>query len=78
MFFSRLALVSALVFNALVPARADWLNFRGPQGSGFDPAAAQTPAELSDKTLAWKIPLPGRGLGSAIVVGDKVFVTAAS
>lgn len=78
MFFPRLALVSALVFNALVPARADWLNFRGPQGSGFDPAAAQTPAELSDKTLAWKIPLPGRGLGSAIVVGDKVFVTAAS
>jgi outer membrane protein assembly factor BamB len=78
MHFSRLTLASALLFATVAPAHADWLNFRGPQGSGFDSAAAKTPAELSEKTLAWKAPLPGRGLGSAIVVGGKVFVTAAS
>jgi outer membrane protein assembly factor BamB len=78
MHLSRLALASALILAAITPAQADWLNFRGPQGSGFDPSAATTPSELSEKTLAWKVPLPGRGLGSAIVVGDKVFVTAAS
>lgn len=74
----RLVLASALFLAAIPSAQADWLNFRGPQGSGFDPGAATTPSELSDKTLAWKVPLPGRGLGSAVVVGDKVFVTAAS
>jgi outer membrane protein assembly factor BamB len=58
--------------------RADWLNFRGPAGSGFDPDMATTVGELAEKTLAWKAALPGRGLGSPIVVGDKVFVTAAS
>jgi outer membrane protein assembly factor BamB len=74
----RLVLASALFLAAIPSAQADWLNFRGPQGSGFDPGAATTPSELSDNTLAWKVPLPGRGLGSAVVVGDKVFVTAAS
>ncbi|MEM7700283.1 MAG: PQQ-binding-like beta-propeller repeat protein, partial [Verrucomicrobiota bacterium] len=59
-------------------AHAGWLNFRGPQSSGYAPEISELPLELSDETLAWKVPLPGRGLGSAIVVGDQVFVTAAS
>jgi len=62
----------------LSTARADWFNFRGPQGSGYASSVTKTVGELSEKTLAWKVPLPGRGLGSPIVVGDKVFVTAAS
>ncbi len=57
---------------------ADWLNFRGPQGSGYAAEIADTPATLGDEQLAWKVPLPGRGLGSAILVGDQVFITAAS
>ena len=61
-----------------IPASADWLNFRGPNGSGHDPGITTTVGELSESTLAWKAALPGRGLGSAIVVGDRVFVTAAS
>lgn len=72
-----LFLTLALVILAL-PVRADWLNFRGPNGSGHAPDNTTTVGELSDRTLAWKVALPGRGLGSAIVVGDKVFVTAAS
>ncbi|NRB74091.1 MAG: PQQ-binding-like beta-propeller repeat protein, partial [Verrucomicrobiales bacterium] len=73
--------ICSLIFCSLffaVSAQADWLNFRGPNASGYDPDAAGVPAELSDATLAWKVSLPGRGLGSAITVGDKVFVTAAS
>jgi len=31
-----------------------------------------------EKNIAWKTELPGRGLSSPIVVGDKVFVTCAS
>lgn len=75
---SRIAFVFLLTLCGTSPLKADWLNFRGPQGSGYAPEITSTPAELSEKTLAWKMPLPGRGLSSTIVVGDKVFVTAAS
>ncbi len=73
-----LLLLSLSLAIPLSSLRADWLNFRGPAGSGFDPGIATTVGELAEKTLAWKAALPGRGLGSPIVVGDKVFVTAAS
>lgn len=73
-----LLLLSLSLAIPLSSLRADWLNFRGPAGSGFDPGIATTVGELAEKTLAWKAALPGRGLGSPIVVGDKVFVTSAS
>jgi outer membrane protein assembly factor BamB len=73
-----LLLLSLSLALPLSSLRADWLNFRGPAGSGFDPGIATTVGELAEKTLAWKAALPGRGLGSPIVVGDKVFLTAAS
>lgn len=59
-------------------AQADWHNFRGPNGSGVNPDATDLPTELSENTLSWKVALPGRGLGSAVIVGDRVFVSAAS
>ncbi|MDC0322676.1 PQQ-binding-like beta-propeller repeat protein [Verrucomicrobiales bacterium] len=59
-------------------AQADWLNFRGPNGSGFIEGNKNLSTELSEKTTAWSVDLPGRGLGSPIVIGDKVIVTAAS
>lgn len=57
---------------------ADWLQFRGPHSSG---ASTETGVrwELNrPENLAWKAALPGRGLSSPIVVGERVFVTAAS
>lgn len=63
---------------ATASAHADWLNFRGPKGSGYAPDIATSPKALTEETLAWKVALPGRGLGSPVLVGDKVFVTAAS
>src|SRR5262245_46517608 len=54
---------------------ADWRQFRGTDSTGRAPAGA--PSEFGpDKNLAWKAELPGRGLSSPIVVGDRVFVTA--
>ncbi len=68
-------LVSLLVVET---GFSDWKNFRGPNSSGFAPGVADLPTELSSESIAWKVSLPGRGLGSAIIVGDKVFITAAS
>ncbi len=56
---------------------ADWPQFRGPNSSGV--ATGQTPPhELTEGQIRWKMDLPGRGLSSPIVIGNKVFLTAAS
>lgn len=64
---------------AQVAAADDWTRFRGPNGSGIAPAS---PAPLTtwseSENLKWKIPLPGKGASSPIVVGDKVFITSYS
>ena len=56
---------------------ADWPRFRGPNGTGIAESAA--PTEFGeDKNLKWKLSLPGRGISSPIVAGDRVFVTCYS
>ena len=74
----KATLLLSLLSFLVATAHADWLNFRGPNGSGYAPDLTNVPTELSESTEAWKVPLPGRGLGTPVVVGDKVFVTAAS
>ncbi len=60
-------------------AEADWLRFRGPNGSGISDDSAATPVKWdSKKNVKWKVKLPGAGVSSPIVVGDRVFVTCYS
>ncbi|MCB1064902.1 MAG: PQQ-binding-like beta-propeller repeat protein [Verrucomicrobiae bacterium] len=68
--------LAALAFAST--ANADWLQFRGPQGNGYIDGNQNLPIELSENTIAWKVALPGRGIGSPLIVGDRVYLTAAS
>ena len=62
--------------EALAPT--DWPQFRGPGGSCAS-IDATIPLEWGDNTnISWKTRLPGPGLSSPIVVGDRVFVTCYS
>jgi len=57
---------------------ADWRQFRGPQGNGVS-TETKVPTLLgASNVLAWKCDLPGEGLSSPIIVGDRVFVTCSS
>jgi outer membrane protein assembly factor BamB len=61
----------------LFGAGADWRQFRGTNSRGVA-ADASIPSSIdSPPHIAWKVKLPGRGPSSPIVVGDRVFVTAA-
>ncbi|MEM0926876.1 MAG: PQQ-binding-like beta-propeller repeat protein, partial [Planctomycetota bacterium] len=74
-----LPLVAVFLINSwlAIHATADWDRFRGPNGSGIGESDA--PVEFGiDKNLAWKAELPGHGVSSPIVVGDRVFVTSFS
>ena len=56
----------------------DWRQFRGPNYNGTSDETT-VPAVLdARKGIAWKVNLPGRGLSSPIIVGDRVFVTCSS
>jgi outer membrane protein assembly factor BamB len=52
----------------------DWPQFRGPDSTGTAPDA-HIPTKPK---IDWSVSLPGRGLASPIIVGDKVFVTCSS
>jgi outer membrane protein assembly factor BamB len=57
---------------------SDWRQFRGPQGSGVADEL-NVPTTLDpQRHVGWKTDLPGRGLSSPIVVGDRIFVTCCS
>lgn len=63
-------------FPKLNPA-TDWPWWRGPTRNGI---AAETPVptKLSETDhMLWKVPVPGRGHASPIVVGDRVFLATA-
>lgn len=69
------AIVAAASFQA--SARENWPQWRGPGGQGVS-TETQVPTEWQpDTNIAWKTELPGSGHSSAVVWGDRVFVTAA-
>lgn len=59
-------------------AAADWLQFRGTDAQGAAPAE-NLPVDFSTgEAIAWRADLPGEGVASPIVVGDRVIVSASS
>jgi len=61
-----------------IEARAsDWRQWRGPEGNSITTDAG-LPVALDAKSIAWKIEMPGQGLSSPIIVGDRVFITCSS
>ena len=67
----------ALLLAQSVALAADWPQFRGPSYNGVSEDTG-VPVKLDRKDVAWKSDLPGRGLSSPIVIGDRVFVTCCS
>jgi outer membrane protein assembly factor BamB len=57
---------------------ADWPQFRGPHFNGIGEVKSGPKLPAGAGSFAWKVELPGRGLSSPIVVGDRVIVTCSS
>ena len=72
----RLYLSAALALTfALSLSAADWPRFRGPNGTGV--AAGPLPP-INPTAPLWKVEIPGKGAGSPIVVGGKVYLQTAA
>ncbi|MFM9961112.1 MAG: PQQ-binding-like beta-propeller repeat protein [Planctomycetaceae bacterium] len=64
--------------NRIQVAPADWPWWRGPHRNGVAAADQKPPLKWSDsENVLWKSPIPGRGHGSATLVGDQVFLAIA-
>jgi outer membrane protein assembly factor BamB len=73
---SSIVLISLLSVTSV--QAADWLQFRGSENRSTT-SGDKLPTEISsEKNVAWKSPLVGKGVSGPIVVGKKVFVTASS
>ena len=71
--FSRAVALLLCASSAFAVAK-DWPQFRGPDSAGI---SADATIPLKPK-IDWSAELPGRGLASPIVVGDRVFVACSS
>ena len=68
---------AALTGAAAGPGDKFWPSWRGPSNAGVS-ATAQPPTEWSEsKNVRWKIDVPGRGAGTPIVWGDRVYISTA-
>src|SRR5205823_3539746 len=56
----------------------DWPQLRGPKGSGVSEEKGLPTEWTADRNVRWKASLPGRGLASPVIVGNRVIVTACS
>jgi len=75
--FSALISCSLVVSAFYSPATAasNWPQWRGPDGQGVS-AEKDLPVEWTNTTnVKWKTTLPGRGVSSPIVWGDRIFLT---
>ncbi len=69
---------SADSLELLKKSQIDWPWWRGPAGDGIASSEQTPPTRWSEsENIRWRVPLPGRGHGSATVVGQRVYITAA-
>jgi outer membrane protein assembly factor BamB len=72
-----LATILAAACGGFVAA-GDWPQFRGPSGAAVSDEIG-LPVKWGPKdNIRWQADLPGRGVSSPVVVGDRVYVTASS
>ncbi len=72
----RLAIaVSVLVLTASLTA-ADWPHWRGPHATGIAPDRTLPLRWSATEAVAWKARIAGLGVSTAVIAGDRVFVTS--
>lgn len=79
-YLSAMFNLALILFFQSTSRGEDWRQFRGTDSTAASRDAAP-PAEFdlsTGKNIAWEAGLPGRGLSSPIIVGNRVFLTASS
>jgi outer membrane protein assembly factor BamB len=71
----RLPLLALALISFTSICAADWPCWRGPDGLGVSPESPLPIRWSQNDHIAWRIPLPGKGASSPVVVGDRIYLT---
>lgn len=73
-------LIAAVAFTcfAIASDAADWMQFRGPTGSGRSEEKGLPEKWTETENVVWKTALPGLGSSCPITVGDAIYLTCYS
>ena len=69
--------IATCIFILPLSVLGNWLSFRGDSGNGVIDHELSPSIGLKSSS-SWRVKLPGRGLSSPIVVGERVLLTASS
>jgi outer membrane protein assembly factor BamB len=78
------AFVLCILAVADAAAHADWPEFRGPYGNGYAvPQASKEASKLpltwsESENIRWKMPIPGLGWSTPVVMGGQIWLTTAT
>ena len=67
-----------ILITASVVRAGEWRQFRGNESNGLGDDLPPPTSFSATENIAWKSPLPGRGLSSPILVGNRVYLTCSS
>ena len=65
-----------LLLSVAAPAE-NWTEFRGPTGQGHSRERGLPLTWSETENVAWKVPIPGRGWSSPVLVDDQIWLTTA-
>lgn len=68
------ALLAGLIGSGL--HAGDWPRFRGPGGSGVSDETGLPVKWSKTEGFRWKLDLPGKGLSSPVIIGNRLYLTA--
>src|SRR6266851_434764 len=71
-------LFGLVILAAVATIGADWMQFRGPGGSGSSAETGLPTTWSSKENVVWRTKLPGPGTSCPIVVGKRVYLTCYS
>jgi len=75
--FNACFICVAFTFSVATVGAEDWNHWRGPTGNGGSTEANPPTQWSATENVKWKVAIPGRGSGSPVVTGNKVFVVSA-
>jgi outer membrane protein assembly factor BamB len=73
----QLAAAAFLTTALAAQPTSSWPQWRGPLATGVSPTATPPLEWSEEKNVRWKVEIPGRGSGTPIVWGERVFILTA-
>src|SRR5262245_39878185 len=74
---STFLLALALCSVGAMELHAQWTQFRGPNGQGHSPSRSLPVTWSESEHVAWKVPIPGLGHSSPVLIDDQIWLTSA-